>query len=117
MVQEDPKDFLGDIDNLLAPNAIGTRLVDRGDESKRLGVFMWSRVAEIRANRLGARYKLGGRGGGKVPEDESHDDSTSAELAWAFLLLIKKHAKQGREEIGLDLRQPFEGEICRTQGF
>lgn len=104
MVQENPEDFLGDVDDLLTPNAVRARLVDRRDESERLRVFMWSRIAEIRADRFGSRSKLGGWGGGKVAEEQSYDNSTSTELARAFLLLIENHAEQGGEETGLDLR-------------
>ena len=60
---------------------------------------------------------MAGRGGGEVAEEKSYDDTASAELARAFLLLVEKHAQQGGEETGLDLGQSLQGEMCRTKRF
>lgn len=117
VVQEDPEDLLGDVDDLLAPDAIGTGLVDGGDEAEGLGVFGRGGVAEIGPDGVGSGGEVARWGGGEVAEEEGDDDSARAEFAGAFLLLVEKHAEQGGEETGLDLGEALEREVGRAEGF
>ena len=45
MMQEDPEDFFGDIDNFFAPYAVGARVIDGGDEARWLGVLGLGRIS------------------------------------------------------------------------
>lgn len=93
VVQEDPEDLLGDVDDLLAPDAVGAGLVDGGDEAEGLGVFGRGGVAEVGADGRGSGGEVARRRGGEVAEEEGDDDSARAEFAGAFLLLVEQHAE------------------------
>ena len=67
LVQEDPKDFFGDANNLFAPRSIWTWLVHRLDESWWLGRFRWAGIAEIAQDETGPlRQDLGSRPVGEI---------------------------------------------------
>ena len=57
MVQEDPEDFLGDVDDFLAPHAVRSWDVDGRDEPGRLGFFRWRGIVEVRED-----FRRSGRG-------------------------------------------------------
>ena len=54
MVEEDPEDFLGDVDDFFAPDAVGPGVVHGRDEAGWLGFFRWGGVAEVGEDGSGA---------------------------------------------------------------
>lgn len=75
VMEEDPKDFLGDIDNLFTPDAIWTGLMHRCDEARWLGSLRPGRIVEVGKNSTGPGGEVSGRRGGQVGEEKAGDDA------------------------------------------
>lgn len=117
MVEENPEDFFGDIDDFFAPDAVGAGVIDGSDEARRLGFFGRGGVAEVGEEDAGTGDEEVGGGGGEVGEKEADDYAAGGELAGAFLFLVEEHGEEGREEGGLDGGEVMEGERGGAESF
>lgn len=112
-MQEDPEDFFGDVDHLLAPDAVGAADVHLLDEVEWFLGVGGGWVFEVLKNRPRARDQgrsLRVQCGGEVHEQQGDDDATGAEFRGSLLLLVEEHAEQFGEELGFDFGQTLERE-------
>lgn len=116
-MEEDPEDLFGDVDDFLAPDAVGARVVDGSDEAGGLGCFGGGGVVEVDEDGAGAGDKEVGGGGGEVGEEEADDYAAGGEFAGAFLFFVEEHGEEGGEEGGLDGGEVVEGEGGGAESF
>lgn len=110
MVEEDPEDFLGDVDDFFAPDAVGPGVIDGSDEARRLSFFRRIGVVEVGEEGAGSGEEEVRRGGGEVGEKETNDYAAGGELAGAFFLFVEEHGEKGRKKGRLDGGEVVEGE-------
>ncbi len=97
MMEEYPEDFLGDIDDFVAPNMVRSRRVHLSNELGWLGVFRLGWISKISQDAPRPVFVLSWRCGCQMDEEQTHNQVAGCKLAWSFPLLIEQHAEKGWE--------------------
>lgn len=98
MMDEDPEDFFGDVDNLLTPNTVRSWMVHRGYEAWRLSFFGFGWIAKVSDDIFGSSFVICWRWGREMNKKKTHYYVTGREFIRPLSLLVEEHVKDRREE-------------------
>lgn len=111
-MKEDPEDFFGNIDYLLAPYSVWARASHVKDKANRSLRLVGLRISQVGEKCFGAVSTFGDRCRFEVCKHQRSNDVTGGEFGGAFLLLVENHVQERREEGVLDLVEMVKGKSC-----